>query len=101
VSLAEDIKTFVKANTDEPFIKWWDEIFARMELEQVQEELVEQNRWSTLYDIVVKRGDEFARVTHSRGSTEMQENDDPIDEVDYVVDVEPIKKTVVVYEVKK
>lgn len=101
MSLADDIKTFVKANVDEPFIKWWDEIFNRMELEEIEDEIVNQGRWDTTHAIVVKRGDEYARVYHSRGSTEYQENDDPIDEVDSVVDVVPVEKTVIVYEVKK
>lgn len=98
MSLADDIKTFVKANVDEPFIRWWEEIFNRMELEQVQDEIVDQGRWDTVHELVVKRGNEYASIAHAVGSTEYQDNDDPIDELSYVYDVRPVEKTVIVYE---
>lgn len=97
MSLAEDIKTFVKANKDSDFVSWWDDIFGEMGLEEVQNEIVDQRRWSTTHEIIVKRGDEFARILHAQGSTEMQENDSPIDELSYVKDVRPVEKTIISY----
>ena len=68
-----------------------------MDLEEVYSEIVDQSRWMTYYQVVVKRGDEYAQYYWGKGSTEMQENESVQESLDSLIDVVPQQKTVIVY----
>lgn len=98
MSLAEDIKTWVSENdfAQKEYFNWED-LQGSMNLEEVYNEIADQSRWMTYHEVVVKRGDEYARYYWGRGSTEMQENESVVDSLYSLVDVVPQEKTITVY----
>ena len=66
----------------------------------IQEKIVDQRRWTTVYKRVFKYEDKFYVTTYESGSTEQQDTQpyeyDP-DEIE-CDEVKPVEKTVIVYE---
>lgn len=101
MSLAEDIKTWVNENESAQAYDFnWYDLQTEMDLEEVYNEIADQSRWMTYYQVVVKRGDEYAQYYWGKGSTEMQENETIQESLYSLIDVVPQQKTITVY-VKK
>ena len=76
-------------------LELWDEI--------VEEEIIDQSRWSTHHRQVFKFEDRFYETFYSTGSTEYQDErpyEDEPDEIE-LTEVFPVQKTITVYEKKK
>lgn len=84
---AEEFNHLDEDDIWEDFI-WNDKIL-------VKENIIDQSRWSTFFERIVKHNDKFFAIIFSRGSTECQEGSESIDDIYEVV---PVEKTVTVYE---
>lgn len=66
----------------------------------VENEIIEVDRWTTLYSLVFEHEGKFYRTSYRKGSTEMQDESpfefDP-DEIE-CKEVFPVTKTITVYE---
>ena len=108
MSLIEDIKAKVLELHEEAKAKgrWttdvrWYDVIDELELDEIEDEIVGQSRWTTQHAIVVGRGDEFVRFYHDAGSTEYSDSTGAQNELDSLEEVERVEKTVVVYARKK
>lgn len=97
--LIDQVKAWVREN-DHDYITWED-VVGHFDGEIVQEELAEQSRWNTMYEIVMRfdvgKEPVYLRVYDVRGSTEYQDREPISDSLDELVEVQPYDKTVVAY----
>ena len=68
----------------------------------IKDEIINIDRWSIIHSIIFKHDGKFYETSYSQGATEHQEEDpwefeDPI----ACTEVEPVKKTVTVYDAVK
>ena len=70
-------------------------------IELIQDELVDTSRWSEIHEVVIKRDGKFYKDQYSVGATEMQDESPWEYSEPEFVEVVPVEKTVIVYEVKK
>lgn len=70
--------------------------------EVVEDEIIDQGRWSTYHSVVVKSNGKFYETTYSTGSTESQD-ETPFEYDDFVVftEVEPYEKKIIAYRLVK
>ena len=52
--------------------------------EQIEERVIDTDRWTILYEAIYKHEDKFYKVFFRRGATEYQEGTDPFDCMDHV-----------------
>ena len=80
-----------------------DTVNGENDIEVIKDEIYDTSRWSVNYELIFKFEEKFYQVDYSRGSTEYQDETPFENEGDYIdcVEVVPVEKTVVVYEVKK
>jgi hypothetical protein len=75
----------------------WEEVWAEVGAKVVNEEMVDESRWSIYYDVTVQLADQFFTVTVGRGATEYQENNEVEDDLDSLVEVRPVEVVVTKY----
>ena len=92
-----EVLTFTK---DEARDAMWGDLDG---FDLVEDKLVDTTRWSEIHEVVIKRESDgkFFMDSYSVGATEMQD-ESPWEYSDpNFVEVVPVEKTVIVYEVKK
>jgi hypothetical protein len=63
----------------------------------LEEKIIDQTRWSTIFEIIFEKGGKFYRTSYSKGSTECQ-SEEPWEYEDKVTceEVQKITKTITV-----
>jgi len=68
-------------------------------LTKISETLFDHSRWSVTYQLIFQEGNKFYRTVYSKGATEYQDERPWDYETDVeCVEVQPVEKTVIVYE---
>jgi hypothetical protein len=69
----------------------------------IQHKLIDNSRWSLVYEMIFQFEDKFYRTTYQQGATE-QQDESPYEYEDDNIEcpeVFPVEKTIIVYEAKK
>ena len=72
---------------------WIDFVWSSDNVEEISDEIVDQDRWATYHEMIIKYGDRYYKINYDRGSTEYQESSGEYT----ITEVKPVEVTVTKY----